>query len=127
MISHGAEPTSVTGYSVSTPSVVIFPILELFVSVNHIFPSRPAMMLLGSSYGGSLSGYRVILPVVVNFATLSPMLPSSSINHRLPSGPAVTCWMTETPVVPGIPYSVIVPGAGDGVASTSGRCTIANR
>src|SRR5437762_2990517 len=67
-----------TGYSVTTPPVVIRPMLLPANSVNHRLPSGPAVM----STGPPPAGYSVMAPSVV----IRPMLlPPYSVNHRFPS------------------------------------------
>lgn len=65
------------GYSVTAPLVVILPILlETAASVNHRFPSGPAVMLMGPLSAVGI-GYSVTAPPVV---ILPIRLPVSSVN-----------------------------------------------
>jgi len=70
--------------SVTTPAVVILPILLLDCSVNHKLPSGPAAIAKGAAPVGVANS--VTTPAVVIVPTL---LLDGSVNHRLPSGPAV--------------------------------------
>src|SRR5215469_11696081 len=74
------------GNSVRTPSGVILPILLPSRSVNHTFPSGPAVISHGADRGVGTAN-SVIWPVV---GSMRPTrLPGISVNHRFPSGPAV--------------------------------------
>src|SRR5215469_1250643 len=74
------------GNSVRTPSGVILPILLPSRSVNHTFPSGPAVISHGADRGVGTAN-SVIWPVV---GSMRPtLLPGISVNHRFPSGPAV--------------------------------------
>src|ERR1700676_4356090 len=75
-------PPLLAVYSVMIPAVVIRPILP--PSVNQRAPSGPATMSRGYLPGHG-SGNSVIWPPVV----IPPiLLPSASVNHNAPSGPA---------------------------------------
>src|SRR5664279_3129894 len=80
--------------SVIEPEGVMRPMVPLklvvvtskVVAVNHTFPSPtgPGVMPKGALAGGAM-GNSVTTPAVV----MRPMrLPSTSVNHRFPSGPA---------------------------------------
>ena len=80
-------------------------------SVNHKFPSGPAVMLstLLLAVG---TGYSVMVPLGV---ILPILFPPASVNHRLPSGPAVMPVGSLEAV--GTGYSVTVPVVPEAVAS----------
>jgi hypothetical protein len=84
---------------VKPPAVVMRPILEIEVSVNHRFPSEPTAI----SCGLPAAANSVTVPDVV----MRPILPmKNSVNQRFPSGPAVMPPGSEPAVVTG--NSVIV-------------------
>ena len=88
---------------VSTPSVVMRPILLPLSSVNHSAPSGPAVMPYGMLSAPG-SAYSVISPAVV----IRPiLLPLDSVNHSAPSGPAVRSARNASGVGSG--YSVSWP------------------
>jgi hypothetical protein len=61
------------------------PILLPSASTNHMAPSGPEMMLVGSNTGVG-SGKRVIVPLGV---TLLMLLSKASVYHKLLSSPTV--------------------------------------
>src|SRR5450631_814036 len=70
--------------SVTTPAVVMRPILLVPSSANHSAPCGPAVMPMGKLLSGSMNSVKV--PVVV----IRPIcMRSFSVNHSAPSGPAV--------------------------------------
>ena len=71
-----------TGNTVTAPEVVIRPMPPLVV--NHIAPSRPAVMTPAPLFAAS--GKSVTPPDVVMRPMVLLML---LVNHRAPSGPAV--------------------------------------
>ena len=78
------EPDVVTvngSDSVSRP--ILFPLL-MWVSVNQMLPSGPAVIQNGVLAGVMPLAYSVMTPAGVILPTL---LPAISVNHRLPSGP----------------------------------------
>ena len=75
-----------SGNSLSSPDVVIRPILLLLSSVNQIAPSDPTVIPFGLLSGvGSRNS--VTFPAVVMRPTL---LPKNSVNQSAPSGPVTT-------------------------------------
>ena len=73
-----------TGYSVTTPGVVMRPILLALDSVNQSAPSGPAVIPC-TALSAVGTAYSVIDPPVV---MLPILLPSDSVNQSAPSGPA---------------------------------------
>src|SRR5579862_7080967 len=63
----------------------MLPILLPVNSVNHKFPSGPAVIKYGSLPPVNPFAYSVIVPET---AILPIRLPLHSVNHKLPSGPA---------------------------------------
>ncbi len=76
----------------TTPAVVIRPILSPSASVNHRLPSGPAVMASGPEPG--VTGNSVMKPEGVIF----PIRLLVSVNQRLPSGPAT---IPKAPRAPG--------------------------
>src|SRR6266581_1254211 len=89
-------------YSVTIPSIVIFPILLAHCcSVNQRLPSDPDTIIPGQLFVVGMA-YSEIIPVVV----ISPiLLPYPSVNQRLPSGPVIIAFV-PLPAV-GMAYSVV--------------------
>jgi hypothetical protein len=87
----GVIPGNGTGYSVTTPVVVIRPILLATPSVNHSAPSGPVVIsspiTLVISKADTLlgRGYSVMTPAVV----IRPIRGAASVNQSAPSGPTV--------------------------------------
>src|SRR5579862_263923 len=102
-------------YSVTTPAVVILPILLARASVNHKFPSGPAVMPIMTALEVGM-GYSVTVPDVLILAIL---FACSSANHRFPSGPAVTGPGPALEV--GTGYSAIPGSACETAGSTMSR------
>src|SRR5258705_1818474 len=72
--------------SVTTPSGEILPMLLPRRSVNHTFPSGPAVISHGADFAVGTANSTI--PPVVG-STRPTRLPGISVNHKLPSGPAV--------------------------------------
>ncbi len=99
---HGRPPLVGIRNSVITPAGVIRPILFASASVNHTFPSGPAVIpvvLVTLDKGNSVTNPAgVIRPI---------LLACDSLNHRFPSAPAA---MSAAPALPvGIGNSVNPP------------------
>ena len=113
-----------TGYSVTTPPVVIFATLSPPVSVNQRLPSGPVTIAYGLAPGVG-TGNSVITPAVVARAML---LPPYSVNQRLPSGPVVSPEgpLLEVGVAYGVKYgSASALGIGATAIGTSRATTVA--
>src|SRR5689334_23015990 len=93
-----------TGYSVTTPLVVIRATLFAAISRNHRLPSGPAAISVGWPPATVDMGYSVKAPLVVTLASLPA---PASVTHRLPSGPAAIPHGVAPPVGRG--YSVKAP------------------
>src|SRR5258706_10013627 len=115
----GAIPLGVpyppgSGYSVTLPCRVIFPIWFVLLSVNQRLPSGPAVIHCGLLLAVGI-GYSVKTPLGV---TLPIWFALISVNQRLPSGPRVIPdgWL----LLVGIPNSVTLPAfARAGVTLTT--------
>src|SRR4051812_12014828 len=109
-------------YSLNVPSVVTRPILWAAAanSVNQRAASGPAVIALGVPPAVGIGKVFVITPSVV----IRPMLPSTVVNHKAPSGPAA---IPSGP--PLIGYSVIVtaPAAGTPTPRTTSVTSAASR
>ena len=76
------SPPETVAVSEAPRPVPMNPIFDF--AVNHMFPSAPAVMLLGLAFARGLA-YSVMTPAGVIEPILFPVL---SVNHILPSGPA---------------------------------------
>src|SRR5215469_4795556 len=96
-----------TGNSVSTPSGVMRPIRFPGISVNHRFPSGPAVITRGCP--PAVTGYSVTAPVEGTSRPIAPVaaVVRRSVNHTLPSDPTATEVGLLAAV--GTGYSVIDP------------------
>jgi len=65
----------------TVPSALMRPIRLWPLSINHIAPSDPAAIPVGSLPAVNPAEYSMMTPVVEMLPTL---LPSASVNHRLP-------------------------------------------
>src|SRR5262245_58165396 len=98
---------------VTTPTVVILPTEWVPGSVNHMFPSGPATIPVGSPIPGSVKYESTPLDVIVPIE-----LPLA--NHTLPSGPnasAVT-WPGPCATTVAVPTGV-APASGETARSTN--------
>src|SRR5215469_541506 len=98
-----------TGNSVSTPSGVMRPIRFPGISVNHRFPSGPAVITRGCP--PAVTGYSVTAPVEGTSRPIAPVaaVVRRSVNHTLPSDPTATEVGLLAAV--GTGYSVIDPSS----------------
>src|SRR5258708_21522487 len=98
-------PTPTVGNSVKPPVEVMRPTLSAINSVNHMAPSGPTAIRLGTALGSAMA-YSVTTPSSV----IRPTFPASrSMNHNAPSGPTVSPSGPLTGV--GTGYSVIEPSS----------------